>query len=187
MLASEQPAWAALTVLLVGVVITLAGIYLTLVGTWPRLDLLPYEDTLALRHPSMKPAYARIGMSLPFFAVAGYLLEFTNLPYVYPFVPFLVAMYLYFRGIFRYWVNHHTSYFVTNRRVVHMYRFAWLTTTEIPVRSINSISESRSFIEMISRRGSVVVASGIGARHKVRIQEIDSPGPLARAIRHLIQ
>ena len=187
LLASEQPPWAALAVLLVGVVITLAGIYLTLVGTWPRLDLLPDEETMALRHPSMKPAYTRIAMSLPFFAVAGYLLEFTSLPYVYPFVPFLVAMYLYFRGIFRYWVNHHTSYFVTNRRVVHMYRFAWLTTTEIPVRSINSISESRSFIEMISRRGSVVVASGIGARHKVRIQEIDSPGPLARAIRQLVQ
>ena len=187
LLFSEQPPWAALSVLVLGVVIKLAGIYLTLVGTWPRLDLLSDEEMLALRHPSMKPAYARIAMSIPLFAVAGYLLEFTNLPYVYPFVPFLVAMYLYFRGIFRYWMNHHTSYFVTTRRVVHMYRFAWLTTTEIPVRSINSISESRSFIEMISRRGSLVVASGIGARHKVRIQEIDSPGPLARAIRHLVQ
>ena len=126
----------------------------------------------------MKPAFARIGLSLPLFAAAGYLLEFTTLPYAYPFAPFLVAMYLYFRGIFRYWVNHHTSYFVTDRRVVNMYRFAWLETTEIPVHSINSISEARSFIEMITARGSVVVASGIGSRHKVQMQEIDNPAPL---------
>lgn len=60
-----------------------------------------------------------------------------------------------------------------------------LDTTEIPVNSINSISETRSFIEMITGRGSVLVASGIGARHKVRMGEIDIPEPAA-ALRELV-
>ena len=89
-------------------------------------------------------------------------------------------------GGIKYWVNHHTTYYVTNRRAVHMYRFIWLDTTEIPVNAINSISETRGFIEMLTGRGSVLVASGIGARHKVRMGEIDDPGPVAATLRELV-
>ena len=84
------------------------------------------------------------------------------------------------------WINHHTIYYVTNRRVAHAYKFLWLDTTEIPVGSINAISETRNFIEMLTGRGSVLVASGISDRHTVRMQEIDDPGPVAQAIRSQI-
>ena len=176
---------AALGVLLVGGLVVLVGVYVSVLSR-PRLNLMQGEQTLALRHPSMRPAFARMVMGLPFLAAAGYMLEFTTVPYVYPFIPFLIATYLYFRGIITYWMNHHTTYYVTNRRAVQMYRFIWLDTTEIPVAAINSISETRSFIEMVSGRGSVLVASGIGARHKVRIQEIDNPGPVAEILRQLM-
>ena len=175
----------SLVVLLIGVLVVLIGLYVTVLSR-PRLNLMQDEETLALRHPSMKPAFARILMSVPFFLGAGYLLQFTGLPYVYPFVPFLFGMYMYFRGVIKYWVNHHTTFYVTDRRAVHMYRFIWLDTTEIPVNAINSISETRSFVEMLTGRGSVLVASGIGARHKVRMGEIDNPGPVAAALRELV-
>ena len=93
---------------------------------------------------------------------------------------------MYFRGVIKYWVNHHTTYYVTSRRAVHMYRFVWLDTTEIPVNAINSISETRGFIETITGRGGVLVARGIGARHKVRMEEIDDPGPVAATLRELV-
>ncbi len=176
---------ASLVVLLVGGLMVLVGVYVTVISR-PNLNLMPGEEALVFRHPSMRPAFARMAMSLPFLAAAGYMLEFTTLPYVYPFIPFIVAIYFYFRGVVTYWINHHTTYYVTNRRAVQMYRFFWLDTIEIPVASINSISETRSFIEMISGRGSIVVASGIGARHKVRIQEIDDPGPVAEVLRGLL-
>ena len=176
---------AALIVILVGVLVVLVGLYVSLLSR-PRLNLLPDETELVMRHPSMKPAVARMVMSTPFFIAAGYLLEFTQFPYVYPFVPFLVAMFLYFRGMVTYWANHHTVYYVTNRRVVRIYRFFWLDTTEIPANSINSISETRSLIEMITGRGTVEVASGIGARHKVRVQEIGDPGPVAAALHQIM-
>ena len=176
---------ASLAVMLVGALVVLVGLYVSVLSR-PRLSLMAGEETLALRHPSMKPAFARIAFSVPFFLAAGYLLQFTTLPYVYPFVPFVIAMYLYFRGVIKYWVNHHTTYYVTSRRAVHMYRFIWLDTTEIPVNAINSISETRGFIETLTGRGSVLVASGIGARHKVRMGEIDDPGPVAATLRELV-
>ncbi len=185
-LTNEDIPWqASLAVILVGVFVVLVGVYVNILSR-PRLNPMSDEEILVLRHPSMKPAFVRIAMSGPFFAASGYMLEFTLLPYVYPFIPFLIAMYLYFRGVIKYWINHQTTYYVTNRRAVHMYRFAWLDTTEIPVNAINSISETRSFVEMISGRGSVQVASGIGARHKVGMQEMDNPGPVAETLRQLM-
>ena len=75
---------------------------------------------------------------------------------------------------------------VTDRRIVHMYRFLWLNTKEIPVARIISISEARSFFEIITGRGSVVVSSGIGERQVIRIEDIDDPGPVASTLRELL-
>ncbi len=68
-----------------------------------------------------------------------------------------------------------------------MYRFGWLETTEIPVNAINSISQTRSLLETLTGRGSVLVASGIGSHHKVLMEEIDNPGPVADTVRRLAQ
>ena len=174
-----------LAIVILGGAIVLIGFYGSVL-TQPNPNLMPDEHIQELRHPSMKPAMARIAMSVPFFLAAGYMMGFTYLPYVYPFALFLVGLFLYMRGVIRYWINHHTIYYVTNRRVAHAYKFLWLDTTEIPVNSINAISETRNFIEMLTGRGSVMVASGISARHMVRMQEIDDPGPVAQAIRYQI-
>ena len=174
-----------LAIVMLGGAIVLIGFYGSVL-TRPNPNLMPDEHIQELRHPSMKPAMARIAMSAPFFIAAGYMMGFTYLPYIYPFALFLVGLFLYLRGVIRYWINHHTIYYVTNRRVAHAYKFLWLDTTEIPVGSINAISESRNFIEMLTGRGSVMVASGISTRHMVRMQEIDDPGPVAQAIRRQI-
>ena len=171
-----------LAILVLGAAIVFIGFYGSVLAR-PNPNLMPNERMQQLRHPSMKPAMARIAMSVPFFLAAGYMMAFTYLPYVYPFAIFLVGLFLYLRGVIRYWINHHTIYYVTNRRVAHAYKFLWLDTTEIPVGSINAISETRNFIEMLTGRGSVLVASGISDRHTVRMQEIDNPGPVAQAIR----
>ena len=182
----EFPPWAALVVLGLGAALTVSGLYMSIMAKFPQPALGPNEQTLVARHPTMKPAYARMIMSAPFLVGAAYLLAFTGLPYVYPFATFIAGLFLFFRGVIRYWVNHHTAYYVTNRRAVHIYRFAWLNTTEIPVSRIISISEARSLFELLTGRGSVIVASGFGARHNIRMQDIDDPGPVAEAIRGLL-
>ena len=183
----EVTPWASRVILVTGILILSGGLYFGFFGTQTNLELLPGERYLVLRRPSMKPAFTLMILSLPFFVAAGYLL-FTEQSYpIYYFVLFLVAVYLYFRGIIRYWLNHHVAYYVTDWRVVRMRRFLSLYTTEIPVRAINSISETRSFAEVMSGRGSVLVASGIGNLHKIRLRDIDDPGPVARTIRQLAQ
>ena len=64
--------------------------------------------------------------------------------------------------------------------MAHVYSTLWL------YGRVNSISETRGFIETLTGRGSVLVASGIGARHKVRMGEIDDPEPVAATLRGLV-
>ena len=182
----DFPQWASFTILLVGVGLMVLGLYMSLTGVVPSPPLIAGEQQLVMRHPAQKPAYARIIFSIPFFLGALYLMEFTEFPYIYPFIPFVLGLYLFFKGAMRYLRNLHITYTVTDRRVVHMYRFLWLNTKEIPVARIISISESRSFFEIITGRGSVVVASGIGERQVIRIEEINDPGPVAETLRTLL-
>ena len=128
-------------------------------------------------------AFARMVMSMPFFAGAWYLFEFTLAPYVAPFTQFVVALFLFFKGGMRYLRNLHITYTVTERRVVQQYRFLWLNTKEIPAARIISISEARNFFEIITGRGGVIVSSGIGERQTVRMENISDPGPIAESIR----
>ncbi len=125
-------------------------------------------------------------MSIPFIAGAWWLFEFTLAPYVFPFALFVIAMYIFFKGVMRYLRNLHITYTVTDRRVVQQYRFLWLNTKEIPTNRIISISEARSFSEIITGRGSVVVSSGIGSRQTIRIEDISDPGPVGEVLRDLL-
>jgi hypothetical protein len=178
--------WAPIALLAIGGVLGVIGLYMSFMAAFPIPSLVADEETLIVRHPTMKPAYARIMMSLPFFLGSSYLFLFSTLPYVYSFLILLVGMFLFFKGAMRYWANLHVTYAVTNRRVINMYRFLWLRTTEIPVTRIISISEARSFFELMTGRGSVVVASGIGARQTIRIEDIGDPGPVGEVLRGLL-
>ena len=180
------PIWASFVILVVGGALMAIGLYMSLAGIAPSPPMVGDEQELVMRHPTMKPAYARMILSLPFFLAAGYMVVATQVPYVYPFVPFVIGLWLFFKGAMRYLRNLHITYTVTDRRVVHMYRFMWLNTKEIPVSRIISIAEARSFFEIITGRGSVVVASGIGERQVIRIEEINDPGPVAEALRGLL-
>ena len=111
---------------------------------------------------------------------------FTEWPYVYPFATFIIGMYLFFKGMMKYMRNLHITYTITDRRVMHMYKFLWLQTKEIPVTRIISISEARSFFEIVTGRGTVVVSAGIGAGQTVRIEEINNVTPVAEQLREML-
>ena len=180
---SDFPLWAASVVFVVGVALTLLGFYVTVMVRFPQPTLMQGKETLVARHPTMKPAYARMVAGAVPVAAAAVLFLLTDVPYGYPFAAFIVGMYVFFKGVIRYWMNHHTAYYVTNR---HLYQFAWINTTEIPVSRIISISEARSFLEMLTGRGSVIVGSGFGARHNIRMDDMEDPGPVAEALRRMM-
>lgn len=180
--ASELPGWASTVIFLVGVLLAFVG--LVSVGrVIPPLSLVDGEDLLVSRRPTMKPAFARMIVSVPLFAAAWWLFEFTLSPYIFPFLVFVAALFFFFKGGMRYLRNLHITYTVTDRRVVQRYRFLWLNTKEIPAAQIISISEARNFFEIITGRGSIIVSSGIGERQTVRMEDISDPGPIAESIR----
>ena len=182
---SSRFGYAFIASIAIGALLLIVGLYLSVLAR-PTLNLIEGEELVVLRHPSLKPAFAQIVMSIPFFVLAGVLLAFSNYAYVFAFVSFMLAVFLYFQGVIRYWINNHTTYYVTSRRAAQVYRFLSLDVKEIPVRSVNSIAETRSFIEMITRRGSVVAASGVSESHKVRMREIDDPGQVAHVLRGMM-
>ena len=175
-----------IVVLCVGAAIILLGTYMSLSGVAPTPTLATGERTLVSRHPSQLPAYSRIIISLPFIIGTGYMFTFTEVPYVYPFATFVIGMYFFFKGMMKYMRNLHITYTITDRRVMHMYKFLWLQTKEIPVTRIISISEARSFFEIITGRGTVVVSAGIGSGQTVRIEEIDNVTPVAETLREML-
>lgn len=181
------PIWTGLVMVGVGALLAMTGLYMNLVVSRPSPRLVEGEEVITARNPSMKPAYARLVFAAPFLLIAWYLAEFTFSPYAYPFGALLVGLFFFFQGASRYWVNQRTAYYVTNRRVARIYEFLWFRTTEIPVARIVSISESRGLFEVLTGRGTVVAASGIGSGQTVRFTDIDDPGPVADALRMTIE
>ena len=49
-------------------------------GVFPSLTLVEGEQLMVSRQPTMKPAFARMFLSIPFFAGAWCLFEFTLMP-----------------------------------------------------------------------------------------------------------
>ena len=180
------PKLVAVVVLVLGAGLLCLGFYMGLAGIAPEPTMVSDERLIIQRHPTMKPAYARMIWSIPFVVAAGYLLQFTEQPYIFPFVPFVIGMYFFLKGVMKYLKNQHITYTITDRRVMHMYKFLWLSTKEIPVARIVSISEARSFFEILTGRGTVVVATGIGQQQVIRIEEINDPAPVALALREMM-
>ena len=159
---------------------------MTAVGAFPQPNLGQGEDVKIERHPTMKPAYARITLSIPLFLITAFLYGFTELAQVFPFVTFLFGLWFFFKGVLRYSRNLHVTYMVTNIRAIYMYKFLYLHTNEIPIARIVQISEKRSMVEALSGRGTVVVSSGIGARMTINMEEIDNPGSVAEVLRGML-
>ena len=188
----QNPVSLHLVILTMGVVLltfNLGWHLLTGPISLPDLSLMPGELKIEQRNPSMKPPILGILLSLPFFLIASvtsdHLSEDPSWQYVLPIGSLLVGFCLYVVSISGYWLNQYTVYYVTTLRVARVNTFMHLGVREIPIESINSISEEASFAERGTRRGRVVVASGVGPRHTLRIQAIDDPGPVARAIRQI--
>lgn len=179
----EFPLRGSLAVLLVGLILAGICIYMSLIGGIRPPTLVDGEQTLIMRRPTMSPAFVRMFLSVPLFVTAGYLLMFTGVLFVLPYVSFISALYFFLNGAMRYMRNLNILYTVTDQRVIQHYRFLWPNFRDIPVSGNMSISESRSLFEIVTGRGSVVIASGPGKRQVIRIEEIEDPGPVASAIR----
>lgn len=140
------------------------------------------ETVVETRHPNQRPAFLKGVLSLPFFVAAGYLLYLTKLPYVYPTVAFFIGLYLYSSGLLRYWQNALTTFYLTDRRLISVFRFLTLDRKEIALPNVQMIQERKTVWEKLVGLGNVRVAAGV-ADLEVVANNIRDPTSFADEVR----
>lgn len=158
----------SLPIAVFGGFILLIGLYIEFVAAPSAPQLQDGEEIVDIRHPSQRVAISKLLIGIPALVVAGYLLFFTVVPYVYPTVALLVGLYFFSSGLKIYWANTLTSYYITTQRVIKEYRFLSLRRQEIPLEKIRAIEERKSVTEAIVGLGNIQIASG-GGGGSVRI------------------
>ena len=182
---TPYPDLLGLPLLLFGGFILLMGWYIHVVAMPPSPTMRDGEEIIDTRHPTQKAALIKVLVGMPFLLVAGWLLVFTEMPYVYPTGTFILGMYLFSTGIQTYWTNSLTTYFITNERVISEFRLLSLVRKEVPLRKVRAVKESKSPIEAVVGVGNIQVSSGGGAGLNVTIQNIDAATEFADQLRNL--
>ncbi|MEF8778262.1 MAG: PH domain-containing protein [Natronomonas sp.] len=169
-----------------GVFVVLLGLYIHYVAAPDPPTMREGENIIETRNPAQRAAAIKTAIGFVLMFVTGYLLFFTFEPYIYPIVTLVGGLYLFSTGLFAYWTNTLTTYYVTNRRLIKEYRFISLVREEIPFDKVRGVEERRSIWETIVGLGNVRVASGGGGALEVVVRNIYSPTAFADEVRNLL-
>lgn len=183
--AAPYPELLGIPLLVFGGFVLAMGWYIHVVATPPKPTLREGEELVDTRHPTQKAAITKVVLGLPFLMLAGYLLLFTVVPYVYPTGAFLVGLYLFSTGILTYWTNSLTTYYITDQRVISEFRLLSLVRKEVPLDKIRVVKESKSPIEALVGVGNIHVSSGGGTGLGIVIRNVDAVTAFADELRQL--
>jgi hypothetical protein len=182
---SQIPPTVGLLAVLFGIVLVAIGLYVRTVST-PKPRISTDEELITIQHPSQRVATAKIVTSVPFLLITAYLLFYTILPYVYPTATFLIGLFYFSTGMYRYWSNTLTRYYITDKRVIRSFKFISKVNQEIPLK-VRGIQERRSITEALVGLGNVRIASGAGGKTlEVVVRNIYNPSEFANEMRELV-
>ncbi len=173
-------------------IVTGVGVSISIIGlglgwdTQPMISIESGENTLLSSHPSFKSAFVLIPLGILLLLVSFYLTVASDdsLPLVLA-GTLLIGAYLCLRGIMKYWLNHCTTYYVTSEKVAFEYRLCIFFGDYhgIPVDDVNSVRSSFSFIQKVTNRGDVRVATGGGRDAQVlEFYDVDNPNEVRRVL-----
>jgi len=168
------------------------GVFIIAIGAFvqvvkpsePRLQ--DGEEILEKRQPTQRVATVKIVIGLPLFISTVYLLFFTRLPYVYPTLTLFSGLYYFSSGLYTYWTNSLTQYYITTNRVIKEYRFLSLIRQEVPLSKVRGVQERKSITETLVGLGNVRVASGGGGSLEVVMSNMENSERFADTVRELI-
>ena len=171
----------------------LFGTFVAIIGAYVHLRAAPDapklrdgEEIVASQHPVQRVAAVKVIVGLILLAVAVYLLLFTLRPYVYPTIAFIVGLYLFSSGLYTYWANSLTTYYITNQRVISEYRFLSLVKNELSLEKVRGVEERRSIIETLAGLGNVYVASGGGSSLEIHMKNMQDSSQFADKLRSML-
>lgn len=159
------------------------GLYVHVVVAPEAPRMRENESVVDQRDPAQRNALAETGVSVPVLCVGGYLLYFTPRPLVYPTVVIAAGLYLFSRGVHRYWRNTLTTYFLTTQRVIEEYRFISLVRNEVPHEKVRGVEERRSAWDSLFGLGDVSVRSGASGELTVSVDDVYDPTEFADRVR----
>ena len=183
---TEFPPTAGLPFAVFGLFIVAIGAYIQFVASPKAPRMGDDEDVVMRRHPTQRVATVKIALGFPFLFGTVYLFYFTYFPYVYPTVTLVVGLYLLSAGLYTYWSNSLTTYYVTTERVMKEYRFLSLIRQELPLDKIRGVQERKSVTEALVGLGNVGVASGGGRSLVIKMRNMEGSDDFADSIRKLL-
>lgn len=178
------PTEVGLPIIAFGSFVVLFGLYIHFVAAPEPPSMRDGEKIIDTRHPAQRATIAKMIVGIGFLFGSGYLLFFTYRPYIYPTVPFVVGLYLFSTGLYTYWTNTLTTYYVTSNRLIKEYRFISLVRQEVPFEKIRGVQQRKSVWEAFVGLGNVRVASGEGRTLEIVVRNISSPTDFADEIRN---
>lgn len=183
---TSAPNEAGLPFLAFGVFIIAIGLYIQYVAAPDPPTMRDGEEIIETRNPAQRAAIAKTALGFVLMAATGYLLFFTFRPYIYPIGTLFAGLYLLSTGLYAYWTNTLTTYYVTSQRLIKEYRFISLVRQELPFDKIRGVEERRSIWETMVGLGNVRVASGGGGTLELIVRNIYSPTEFADEVRDLV-
>lgn len=169
-----------------GVFVIAIGGYIQFVAAPELPTMRDGEEIVETRNPAQRAAVVKLLFGFGVMLTAAYLLFFTFLPYIYPLVALTSGLYFFSTGVFAYWTNTLTTYYVTNERLIKEYRFISLVREEVPFDKVRGVEERRSIWETIVGLGNVRVASGGSGTLEVVVKNIYTPTEFADRVRSFL-
>lgn len=183
------PPEAGLAAAAFATLVSLVGVYVQYLAP-PEPNLTPDEEVILVRYPSQRVAIGTVLGSAPFLGLGFYWLFFAAdplPPYIYPTVPLVIGLTAFSRGLYRYWSNALTSFYITDQRVIRSFEFLSKVTKEIPLEQVRGIQERRSIGEAFAGLGNVQVASGAGGSTlEVVVRHVEDATEFADELRTLV-
>ncbi len=180
---SGTPPWVGLVVAAFGLFVVGMGVYVHFVTAPEAPETRGGEELAEERTPALRHALGQALVGLPILGLGGYLLYFTARPLVQPTVALAVGLYLFSTGLYRYWRNTLTTYFLTTRRVIEEYRFISLLRNEVPLAKVRGVEENQSAWDALFGLGNVAVRSGASGGLTVSVDEVYDHDQFARRVR----
>jgi Bacterial membrane flanked domain. len=162
------------------------GLYVEYVAAPDKPEMDDNEEIIDTRSPVQRAAIAKMGIGSVLLGVFVYLVMFTFTPYIYPIAALIPGLYLFSTGLFAYWTNTLTTYYITNQRLIKEYRFISLVRQEVRLNKVRGVEERKSIWEALVGLGNVQASSGGGRALQVKAKNISKSTTFADEIRELL-
>lgn len=173
--------------LILGTFVWLGGL-VTQLSSPPLPNTYENEELIDTTTPTRRITAAKNLTGLLLLGAGTWLLIDVSIPLAYPIITILVGSYLYAAGIFQFWVNSLTRYYLTSQRFIQTYQLLSVRSKSLPLSRVQSMEESRTLFERIFGIGHIAIESaGDTGTSRIVGKHIEDPHSVAEGLQAQLQ